>query len=139
MLKSDVELPASNATIPAHMSAPPEKTHKPQTAPFTSHPVIIPTHRDTPNRSSRHSMPHARQRLTRGQTSVPRISDIRVLWWEVKKRGRAARPQKSATTGRKSTERSRSNEFSPNALSLPPSPTNAPRAAKQKYRPIKSL
>ncbi|RNC36604.1 hypothetical protein TcCL_Unassigned00416 [Trypanosoma cruzi] len=30
MLKSDVEPSASNATIPAHMSAPPEKTHKPQ-------------------------------------------------------------------------------------------------------------
>ncbi|RNC54739.1 hypothetical protein TcCL_ESM07796 [Trypanosoma cruzi] len=56
-----------------------------------------------------------------------------------KKKRRAAKPQKSATTGRKSTERSRSNEFSPNALSLPPSPTKAPRAAKQKYRPIKSL
>ncbi|KAF5219096.1 hypothetical protein ECC02_007950 [Trypanosoma cruzi] len=54
MLKSDVELSASNATIPAHMSAPPEKTHKSQTTPFTCHPNIIPTHRDTPNRSIRH-------------------------------------------------------------------------------------
>ncbi|RNC44905.1 hypothetical protein TcCL_NonESM05397 [Trypanosoma cruzi] len=56
MLKSDVELSASNATIPAHMSAPPEKTHKSQTTPSTCHPNIIATHRDTPNRSIRHSM-----------------------------------------------------------------------------------
>ncbi|EAN88095.1 hypothetical protein Tc00.1047053509195.10 [Trypanosoma cruzi] len=56
MPKSDVELPASNATIPAHMSAPPEKTHKSQATPLTCHPNIIPTHRDTPNRSIRHSM-----------------------------------------------------------------------------------
>ncbi|RNC43221.1 hypothetical protein TcCL_NonESM07136 [Trypanosoma cruzi] len=56
MLKSDVELSASNATIPAHMSAPPEKTHKSQTTPFTCHPNVIPTHRDTPNRSIRHPM-----------------------------------------------------------------------------------
>ncbi|RNC39785.1 hypothetical protein TcCL_NonESM10814 [Trypanosoma cruzi] len=55
MLKSDVELSASNATIPAHVSAPPEKTHKPQTTPSTCHPNTIPTHRDTPNRSIRHS------------------------------------------------------------------------------------
>ncbi|RNC38872.1 hypothetical protein TcCL_NonESM11844 [Trypanosoma cruzi] len=55
------------------------------------------------------------------------------------KKRRAAKTQKNATTGRKSTERSHSKEFSPNALSLPPSPTKAPRAAKQKYRPIKSL
>ncbi|RNC51580.1 hypothetical protein TcCL_ESM11286 [Trypanosoma cruzi] len=53
-LKSDVELSASNAAIPARMSAPPEKTHKSQTTPFTRHPNIIPTHRDTPNRSIRH-------------------------------------------------------------------------------------
>ncbi|RNC34345.1 hypothetical protein TcCL_Unassigned02873 [Trypanosoma cruzi] len=56
MLKSDVELPASNATIPTHMSAPPERTHKLQATPLTCHPNIIPTHRDTPNRSIRHSM-----------------------------------------------------------------------------------
>ncbi|RNC40864.1 hypothetical protein TcCL_NonESM09624, partial [Trypanosoma cruzi] len=77
-------------------------------------------------------MHHARQQLTRGQTNVPRISGLHLLRWEVKKR-RAAKPQKSATTGRNSTERSHSNEFSPDALSLPPSPqklqrlkTNAP-------------
>ncbi|RNC33992.1 hypothetical protein TcCL_Unassigned03254, partial [Trypanosoma cruzi] len=77
-------------------------------------------------------MHHARQRLTRSQTNVPRISGLHVLLWEVKKR-RAAKPQKSATTGRNSTERSHTNEFSPDALSLPPSPqklqrlkTNAP-------------
>ncbi|EKF29254.1 hypothetical protein MOQ_006972 [Trypanosoma cruzi marinkellei] len=78
MLKSDVELSANNATIPAHMSAPPEKTHKSQTTPFTCLTGIIPIHRDTPNRSIRHanapphtitqSMHHARQQLTRGQT-----------------------------------------------------------------------
>ncbi|ESS63010.1 hypothetical protein TCDM_09276 [Trypanosoma cruzi Dm28c] len=39
-----------------------------------------------------------------------------------KQKRRAARPQKSATTGRNSTERSHSNEFSSHALSLPPSP-----------------
>ncbi|ESS55966.1 hypothetical protein TCDM_12535 [Trypanosoma cruzi Dm28c] len=39
-----------------------------------------------------------------------------------KQKRRAARPQKSATTGRKSTERSHTNEFTPHALSLPPSP-----------------
>ncbi|RNC40907.1 hypothetical protein TcCL_NonESM09568 [Trypanosoma cruzi] len=33
MLKSDVELSAGNAAIPAHMSAPPEKTHKSQKTP----------------------------------------------------------------------------------------------------------
>ncbi|RNC32840.1 hypothetical protein TcCL_Unassigned04513 [Trypanosoma cruzi] len=86
MLKSDGELSANNATIPAHMSAPPEKTHKPQTTPLTSLPNIIPTYRDTPNRSSRHSMHlHARQRLTRGQTNVPRISGLHVLRWKAKK------------------------------------------------------
>ncbi|RNC53202.1 hypothetical protein TcCL_ESM09495, partial [Trypanosoma cruzi] len=56
MLKSNVEPSASNATIPAHMSAPPEKTHKPHTKPLTCFPNIIPTHRDMPNRSIRHSM-----------------------------------------------------------------------------------
>ncbi|RNC60789.1 hypothetical protein TcCL_ESM01441 [Trypanosoma cruzi] len=56
MLKSGVELSASNATIPAHMSAPPEKKQKLHTKPFTCHPNIIPTHRDTPNRSIRHSI-----------------------------------------------------------------------------------
>ncbi|EAN91625.1 hypothetical protein Tc00.1047053509493.120 [Trypanosoma cruzi] len=56
MPKSGVELSASNATIPAHMSAPPEKTHKLHTTPLTCSPNIIPTHRDTPNRSIRHSM-----------------------------------------------------------------------------------
>ncbi|ESS62640.1 hypothetical protein TCDM_09695 [Trypanosoma cruzi Dm28c] len=40
----------------------------------------------------------------------------------IKQKRRAAKPQKSATTGRKSTERSHLNEFSPNALNLPPSP-----------------
>ncbi|RNC43974.1 hypothetical protein TcCL_NonESM06361 [Trypanosoma cruzi] len=85
MLKSDGELSASNATIPAHMSAPPEKTKKLQTTPLTSHPNIIPTHRDTPNRSSRHSMHHARQRLTLGQTNLPRISGLHVLRWKAKK------------------------------------------------------
>ncbi|ESS55658.1 hypothetical protein TCDM_12855 [Trypanosoma cruzi Dm28c] len=39
-----------------------------------------------------------------------------------KQKRRTARPQKSATTGRNSTERSHTNEFTPNALSLPPSP-----------------
>ncbi|RNC35640.1 hypothetical protein TcCL_Unassigned01457 [Trypanosoma cruzi] len=50
-----------------------------------------------------------------------------------KQKRRAAKPQKSATTGCKSTERSHTNEFSPDAPSLPPSPqklqrlkTNAP-------------
>ncbi|RNC32247.1 hypothetical protein TcCL_Unassigned05160 [Trypanosoma cruzi] len=50
-----------------------------------------------------------------------------------KQKRRAAKPQKSATNGRMSTEGSHPNEFSPNALSLPPSPqklqrlkTNAP-------------
>ncbi|RNC34302.1 hypothetical protein TcCL_Unassigned02916 [Trypanosoma cruzi] len=55
MLKSDVEPSASNATIPAHISAPPERTHKSKTTPSTFHPNIIPTHRGTPNRSIRHS------------------------------------------------------------------------------------
>ncbi|RNC52707.1 hypothetical protein TcCL_ESM10027 [Trypanosoma cruzi] len=39
-----------------------------------------------------------------------------------KQKRRAAKPQKSATTGRNSAERSHSNEFSPHALNLPPSP-----------------
>ncbi|KAF5220151.1 hypothetical protein ECC02_006826 [Trypanosoma cruzi] len=39
-----------------------------------------------------------------------------------KQKRRAAKPQKSVTTGRRPTERSHSNEFSPNALKLPPSP-----------------
>ncbi|RNF06015.1 hypothetical protein TcG_10539, partial [Trypanosoma cruzi] len=75
MLKSDVELSASNATIPAHMSAPPEKTHKSQTTTSTCLPNIIRTHRDTPNRSIRHSMhlptqPHS-QRTTHGSSPHP--------------------------------------------------------------------
>ncbi|ESS62571.1 hypothetical protein TCDM_09776 [Trypanosoma cruzi Dm28c] len=59
-----------------------------------------------------------------------------------KQKRRAASPQKSATSavaGRKSTERSHSNEFSPTALSLPPSPTKGPKAANQTRRPINSL
>ncbi|RNC57366.1 hypothetical protein TcCL_ESM05051, partial [Trypanosoma cruzi] len=75
MLKSGVEPSANNATIPAHMSAPPEKTHKLQTTPLTSHPNIIPTHRDMPNRSIRHSMHLPTQsnspRTTHGSSSHP--------------------------------------------------------------------
>ncbi|RNC43958.1 hypothetical protein TcCL_NonESM06345 [Trypanosoma cruzi] len=51
MLKSDGELSASNATIPAHMSAPPEKTHK--------------TTNNTPHKSSKHHssiLRHAKQK-----------------------------------------------------------------------------
>ncbi|RNC42104.1 hypothetical protein TcCL_NonESM08273 [Trypanosoma cruzi] len=117
---------------PAHMSAPPEKTHKPQTTPSTCHPNIIPTYRDTPNRSIRHpnapphtitwSMHHARQQPTRGQTNVPSDQCYRRGAVGSKQKRRAAKPQKSATTGRKSTERSHSNEFSPHALNFPPSP-----------------
>ncbi|RNC43324.1 hypothetical protein TcCL_NonESM07038 [Trypanosoma cruzi] len=40
----------------------------------------------------------------------------------IKQTRRAAKPQKSAATGRNSTERSHTNEFSPHALNLPPSP-----------------
>ncbi|RNC53918.1 hypothetical protein TcCL_ESM08696 [Trypanosoma cruzi] len=104
MPKSDVELSANNATIPAHMSAPPEKTHKSQTSPSTCHPNIIPTHRDTPNRIIRHpnapphtitySMHHARQQPTRGQTNVLRISIIHVLRWEVNKRDELPNPKR---------------------------------------------
>ncbi|RNE97811.1 hypothetical protein TcG_12511 [Trypanosoma cruzi] len=68
------------------MSAPPEKTHKPQTTPLTCHPNIIPTHRDTPTGSIRHSMHHARQQLTPVKTNVPRISGLHVLQWKVNKR-----------------------------------------------------
>ncbi|RNC35591.1 hypothetical protein TcCL_Unassigned01524 [Trypanosoma cruzi] len=56
-----------------------------------------------------------------------------------KQKRRVAKPQKSATTGRKSMERSHSNEFDPNALSIPHSPTKAPRDANQRHRQIKSL
>ncbi|ESS62419.1 hypothetical protein TCDM_09914 [Trypanosoma cruzi Dm28c] len=49
---------------PAHISAPPEKKHKLQKIPSTCHPNAIPTHRDMPTRSIRHSMHHARQQLT---------------------------------------------------------------------------
>ncbi|KAF5213592.1 hypothetical protein ECC02_010775 [Trypanosoma cruzi] len=86
------------------MPAPPEKTHKSQTTPFTCHPNIIPTHRDAPNRSIRHSnapphtitysMHHARQQPTRGQTNVPRISVIHVLQWEVNKRDGPPNPKR---------------------------------------------
>ncbi|KAF5216941.1 hypothetical protein ECC02_010253 [Trypanosoma cruzi] len=48
-----------------------------------------------------------------------------------KQKRRAAKPQKSATTGRKSTERSHSNEFSPDALNLPLSPRKDPITANQ--------
>ncbi|RNC46288.1 hypothetical protein TcCL_NonESM03965 [Trypanosoma cruzi] len=89
---------------PAHMSAPPEKTHKLQTTPSTCHPNTIPTHRDTPNRSVRHSnatphtitysIHHARQQLTRGQTNVPRISVTHVLRWELNKRDGQPNPKR---------------------------------------------
>ncbi|RNE96259.1 hypothetical protein TcG_13084, partial [Trypanosoma cruzi] len=75
MPKSDVKPSASNATIPAHMSAPPEKTHKLHTTPLTCFPNTIPTHRDTPNRSIRHSMHLPTQsntpRTTHGSNSHP--------------------------------------------------------------------
>ncbi|EKF37648.1 hypothetical protein MOQ_002157, partial [Trypanosoma cruzi marinkellei] len=100
--KSDVEMSASNATIPAHMSAPPEKTHKLQTTPLTCLPNIIPTHRGMPKRGMRHSnvpphtikqsIHHARQQLTRGQTNVLRISVVHVLRWEVKKGDEPSKP-----------------------------------------------
>ncbi|RNC41273.1 hypothetical protein TcCL_NonESM09191 [Trypanosoma cruzi] len=148
MLKSDVELPASNAKIPAHMSAPPEKTQKLQATPLTCHPNVIPTHRNTPNRSIRHSMHLPTQShspsTTHGSSSHPSnkcSSDQCCPRAAVgsKQKRRAAKPQNSATTGCKSTERSHSNEFSPNALNLPPSPTKAPRDANQTPRQIKSL
>ncbi|EKF29459.1 hypothetical protein MOQ_006757 [Trypanosoma cruzi marinkellei] len=137
MPKRDVELSANNATIPAHMSAPPEKTHKSQTTPFTCLPNIIPTHRDTPNRSIRHanapphtitqSMHHARQQLTRGQTIFASHQCYPRAAAGSKQKRRAAKLQKSATNGRKSTERSHPNEFSPNALSLPHSKKSCKR------------
>ncbi|RNC52276.1 hypothetical protein TcCL_ESM10523 [Trypanosoma cruzi] len=140
MLKSDVELSASNATIPAHMSAPPEKTHKLHTTPLTCFPTIIPTHRDTPNRSIRHSMHLPTQsnspRTTHGSSSHPSNKCSSEQCYPraavgSKQTRQAAKPQRSATTGRKSTERCHSKQFSPHALSLPPSPTKAPRAANQ--------
>ncbi|RNC42418.1 hypothetical protein TcCL_NonESM07928 [Trypanosoma cruzi] len=140
MLKSDVELSASNATIPAHMSAPPEKTHKQHTTPSTCFPNIAPTHRDTPNRSIRHSMHLPTQsnspRTTHGSSSHPsnKCSSEQCCPRAAvgsKQKRQAAKPQRSATTGRKPNERCHSKQFSPHALSLPPSPTIAPRAANQ--------
>ncbi|RNC54582.1 hypothetical protein TcCL_ESM07994 [Trypanosoma cruzi] len=53
-----------------------------------------------------------------------------------KQKRRAAKPQKSVTTGRKSAERSHSNQFSPNALNLPSSPTKDPITANQIPSPL---
>ncbi|RNC39447.1 hypothetical protein TcCL_NonESM11199, partial [Trypanosoma cruzi] len=117
------------------MSAPPEKTRKLHTTPLTCFPNIIPTHRDTPNRSIRHSMHLPTQSnspcTTHGSSSHPSnkcSSDQCYPRAAVgsKQKRRAAKPQKSATTGRKSTERSHSKQFSPNALNLPPSPHKSP-------------
>ncbi|RNC43653.1 hypothetical protein TcCL_NonESM06680 [Trypanosoma cruzi] len=114
------------------MSAPPEKTHKSQTTPSTCHPNIIPTHRDTPNRSVRHpnapphtitwSMHHARQQPTRGQTNVPRISGLHVLRWEVNKRDGQPKPKRVPRLA--ASQRNAATQMNSVliALNLPPSP-----------------
>ncbi|RNC36595.1 hypothetical protein TcCL_Unassigned00406 [Trypanosoma cruzi] len=147
ILKSDVELSASNATIPAHMSAPPEKKHKLQTTPFTRFrasfrhtairqtevfvtPMHLPTQSHSPCTTA---AAHTRLNKCSSDQCYPRAAV------GSKQKRRAAKPQKSATNGRKSTERCHSKQFSPHALNLPPSPTKAPRAANQARRPTNSL
>ncbi|EKF28696.1 hypothetical protein MOQ_007548 [Trypanosoma cruzi marinkellei] len=64
-------------------------------------------------------MHHARQQLTRGQTICSLDKCYPRVAVGSKQKRQAVKLQKSATNGRNSTERSHSNEFSPNALSLP--------------------
>ncbi|EKF29263.1 hypothetical protein MOQ_006962, partial [Trypanosoma cruzi marinkellei] len=150
MRKRDVELSANNATIPAHMSAPPEKTHKLQTTPLTCLPNITPTHCDMPNRTIHHSMhrltqsnspctTHGSSSHTSKQTSALRTSVIHVLRWEVNKTDGLPNPKRVPRLAACQRNAATQNEFSPNALSLPPPPTKAKRAANQTRRPTRSL
>ncbi|EKF28464.1 hypothetical protein MOQ_007786 [Trypanosoma cruzi marinkellei] len=147
MLKSDVGLSANNATIPAHMSAPPEKTHKLQTTSlhmFSEHHSDTPQHAkqkySSPQCTSPHNQIFHAPRTAAAHTQSNKCSSGQCYPRAAvgsKQKRRAVNPQKSATTGRKSTERSHSNEFRPNALSLPPSPTKGPRDCKSNTRSTK--
>ncbi|RNE97572.1 hypothetical protein TcG_12544 [Trypanosoma cruzi] len=121
MPKSDVELSASNATIPHtfrlhqrrhtnHKQHPPHVTRTPFRHTATRQPEVFVTPCTTHGSSS-----HPSNKCSSDQWP-PRAAV------GSKQKRRAARPQKSATTGRNSTERSHTNEFSSHALSLPPSP-----------------
>ncbi|EKG06660.1 hypothetical protein TCSYLVIO_002229 [Trypanosoma cruzi] len=121
MPKSDVELSASNATISTNVGSTREDT---QTTNNTLH-MSPERHSDTPRHANRKysslhaprtSASHTRQNKCSSDQWPPRAAV------GSKQKRRAARHQKSATTGRNSTERSHTNEFTPNALSLPPSP-----------------
>ncbi|RNC33608.1 hypothetical protein TcCL_Unassigned03678, partial [Trypanosoma cruzi] len=131
MLKSDVEPSASNAAIP-HTC----RLHQRGHTNHRQHPphFILTSFRHTAARqtevfvtqrtSSHNHIVHA-PRTAAAHTRSDKCSPDQ--WYPraavgSKQKGRAAKPQKSATTGRNSTERSHTNEFSPNALNLPPSP-----------------
>ncbi|RNC52027.1 hypothetical protein TcCL_ESM10793 [Trypanosoma cruzi] len=136
MLKSEVELSASNATIP-HTC----RLHQRRHTNHKQHPprVIRTSFRHTATRQTevfvtsctsphnhivhapRTAAAHTRSNKCSSDQCYPRAAV------GSKQKRRADKPQKSATTGRNSTERSHSNEFSPHALSLPPSPTKAPK------------
>ncbi|RNE98717.1 hypothetical protein TcG_12177 [Trypanosoma cruzi] len=134
MPKSDVELSASNATIP-HTS----RLHQRRHTKYKQHPphVIRTSFRHTatrqtevfvtPRTSSHNHIVHAPRTAAAHTRSDKCSSDQCYPRAAVgsKQKKRAAKPQKSATTGRMSTKRSHPNEFGPNALSLPTSPTKA--------------
>ncbi|RNF06606.1 hypothetical protein TcG_10929 [Trypanosoma cruzi] len=121
MLKSDAELSNSNATIP-HTCRLLQRGH----TNYKQHPphVIRTSFRHTATRQTEVFVTPC---PTHGSSSHPSNKCSSDQWPPraavgSKQKRRASKPQKSATTGRKPTERSHSNEFSPNAISLPPSP-----------------
>ncbi|KAF5219596.1 hypothetical protein ECC02_007433 [Trypanosoma cruzi] len=136
MLKSDVELSASNAIIPhtcrlhqrRHTNYKQHPSHvirtsfrhtaTRQTEVFFA-PMHLPTQSHSP-RTTHGSSSHASNKCSSDQC-YPRAAV------GSKQKRRAAKPQKSATNGRNPTERSHSNEFGSNALNPPPSPTKAPK------------
>ncbi|ESS55433.1 hypothetical protein TCDM_13095 [Trypanosoma cruzi Dm28c] len=134
MLKSDVEPSASNATIPHtcrlhqrrhtnHKKHPPHviRTSFRHSATRQTEVFVTPMHLPTQSHSpctTHGSSSHPSNKCSSDQC-YPRAAV------GSKQKRRAAKPQEIATTGRKSTERSHSNEFSPNAISLPPSPAKA--------------
>ncbi|RNC42832.1 hypothetical protein TcCL_NonESM07515 [Trypanosoma cruzi] len=134
MPKSDVELSASNATIP-HTC----RLHQRRHTNHKQHPphVIRTSFRHTATRqtevfvtpctSPHNHIVHAPRTAAAHTRSNKCSSDQCYARAAVgsKQKRRAAKPQKSATTGRKSTVRSHTNEFSPHALNFPPSPTKA--------------
>ncbi|RNC51260.1 hypothetical protein TcCL_ESM11641 [Trypanosoma cruzi] len=120
-----------------HVGSTREDTQTTITTPSTFHPNIIPTHRDTPNRSIRHSNApphtikysthHALQHVDKTDPKNICLDGCELLQWKVNKRDELPNTKKNAATGRNSTERSHSKEFSSNALNFLPSPTKDPQ------------